>query len=109
MIFQSDLAAKDISIQSLGVKISKKSEELSELSEELDLYKAKDSENTDIIAELRRAKSPDNTGSDADSIGMCILASSNYLSPSATEFGVFQHSIRRLLGGRGGREATGVA
>lgn len=67
---KSDLAAKDISIQSLGLKISKKSEEISDLSEQLDLYKAKDSENIEIISQLKRAGSPaDHTGSDADSIG----------------------------------------
>lgn len=68
---QSDITEKDLSIQALGVKISKKSEVLSELTEELDLFKAKDSENMLIINELKngQSKSPDAAGSDADSVG----------------------------------------
>lgn len=62
-----------MSIQALGIKISKKSEVLSEMSEELDLYRAKDNENVTIIKELSaRSKSPDNAVSDTDSIGKSI-------------------------------------
>jgi len=66
---QSDITEKDLSIQALGVKISKKSEVLSELT--VDLFKAKDSENMLIINELKngQSKSPDAAGSDADSVG----------------------------------------
>lgn len=52
------------------MKISKKSETLSVMSDELDLFKAKDSENLQLISELRgQSKSSEPTGSDADSIG----------------------------------------
>ena len=67
------MAEKDLSIQALGVKISKKSETLSELSEELDMFRAKDSENVQIISELKAMKSPDHSQSDADSIGKLHL------------------------------------
>lgn len=74
-VLQTELAEKDGSIQSLALKISKKSEELSDLSEQLDLFKAKDDENLAIIAELKHSKSPDAAASDADSIGRptCVL------------------------------------
>ena len=69
MFVQSENADKDQSIQALGVKISKKSEALSELSEQLDLFKAKDDENVQIINELKtQAKSGEST-TDTDSVG----------------------------------------
>lgn len=69
---QSEMAERDLSIQALGVKISKKSEAMSELSEELDLFRAKDNENVQIITELKAIKSPDQSNSDADSIGKAV-------------------------------------